>query len=194
MVNIEVNHLADSVSFLERIGSNIDGVNIVYFKIMFTTGEFKMAGSQVVWNYKGINSIDNLRGVVHERLIMLLDRYQYSMSSISHIIITFVPSSFELKSKFGIKNSNYNSNSNSKSDLVNTYITSRLYNKNITPLSVNPNDLGFELTKVVSEGQIIDVRNNYTGDNKISLAEQFNIDSKLSNLSTDFKKLFIKLK
>lgn len=65
---------------------------------MFTTGEFKMAGSQVVWNYKGINSIDNLRGVVHERLIMLLDRYQYSMSSISHIIITFVPSSFELKS------------------------------------------------------------------------------------------------
>lgn len=69
-----------------------------------------------------------------------------------------------------------------------------MYNKNITPLSVNPNDLGFELTKVVSEGQIIDVRNNYTGDNKISLAEQFNIDSKLSNLSTDFKKLFIKLK
>jgi hypothetical protein len=48
VVNIEVNHLADSVSFLERIGSNIDGVNIVYFKIMFTTGEFKMAGSQVV--------------------------------------------------------------------------------------------------------------------------------------------------
>lgn len=85
------------------MGNALYGKNIVYIKIVFKENVFKMAGEQNVFQYNDLNSPEMFRQLIIERINILLERYEYSATSISHIIITFIPVNFNIISSFKVK-------------------------------------------------------------------------------------------
>ena len=171
---------------MKYIGSILLLKNIVSIKVVFKPYEFRMAGQQFIIQYKDDNSYEVFRKLIIEKINLLLERYKYSVNSINHVIITFIPVNNNITNRF-------KSVKREKLD-ISKFINDNFARKTIIPVSVNTKFLGNELAKEIEKGKIVEVKfiDIFTDKtNTVSLADSFDIEAKQSCLSTSFKFYYV---
>lgn len=166
------------------MSNRISGLYVLYIKVSFVNREFKMAGSQMIIEFDDVNSYSVLRLSIIERIYILLERYENSVSNINHIILTFIPVDFTYINKFKTSDNNG----------VNNSVGYNFSRKTILPVYISSDFLGKELDKVVENNLVVDVMlNSIYSVEQDKLSRQFKIDSKLQKFHYCFKFYLIKL-
>ena len=156
---LSMDDLYNTSSFKHKVENCliVDGIYTVFVKVRYNIDSFFIAGNQFGFEYKNINSINDLLSCVNIRLEQYFSSYNLTDESIIYIQLSFSKLDKKLVSEFKLEKKDHNDNKLISYKNITKQILS-------VPVSINKNSLGNPLNITVdTDGNISFIYLNLKG-------------------------------